>query len=78
MVCADTSDKGLREASKLLQRQGSIVNISASFHSPVPKYGVYAASKVAVEKLTEFAAKELGHKGINVCKRIDYHDSMIF
>jgi short-subunit dehydrogenase len=38
-----------------MQRQGSIVNIAASFHSPVPKYSVYAATKVAVEKLSVLA-----------------------
>jgi 3-oxoacyl-[acyl-carrier protein] reductase len=57
----------LSEAAKRLQDGGSIINISASFQgAPIPGYGPYAASKMAIEKLTEVAAKELGERGIRV------------
>ena len=58
---------GLSQAAKRLQDNGRIVNISASFQgAPIPGYGPYAASKMAIEKLTEVAAKELGERGITV------------
>lgn len=57
----------LREAAKRMRANGRIVNISASFQGgPILGYGPYAASKMAVEKLTEIAAKELGERGITV------------
>jgi 3-oxoacyl-[acyl-carrier protein] reductase len=57
----------LKEASKRMRDHGRIVNISASFQgAPIVGYGPYAASKMAVEKLTEVAAKELGARGITV------------
>lgn len=57
----------LREAARRMRVGGRIVNISASFQgAPIPGYGPYAASKMAVEKLTEVAAKELGVRGITV------------
>ena len=58
---------GLSQAAKRLQDNGRVVNISASFQgAPIPGYGPYAASKMAIEKLTEVAAKELGERGITV------------
>ncbi len=58
---------GLSQAAKRLQDNGHVVNISASFQgAPIPGYGPYAASKMAIEKLTEVAAKELGERGITV------------
>ncbi len=46
---------------------GRIVSISASFQgAPIVGYGPYAASKMAIEKMTEVAAKEFGAKGITV------------
>ena len=58
---------GLSQAAKRLQDNGRIVNISASFQgAPIPGYGVYAASKMAIEKITEVAAKEFGERGITV------------
>jgi 3-oxoacyl-[acyl-carrier protein] reductase len=57
----------LREAAKRLRNNGRIINISASFQgAPIPGYSVYAASKMAVEKMTEVAAKELGVRNITV------------
>ncbi|AIO95691.1 SDR family oxidoreductase [Burkholderia pseudomallei] len=57
----------LREASLRLKDNGRIVNISASFQGgPIIGYGPYAASKMAIEKLTEVAAKELGGRNITV------------
>ncbi|WP_299530610.1 SDR family oxidoreductase [Ulvibacterium sp.] len=57
----------LSEASRRMKDNGSIINISASFQgAPIPGYSVYAASKMAIEKITEVAAKELGQRGIRV------------
>ncbi len=57
----------LREAARRLVDGGRIVNVSASFQgAPIPGYGPYAASKMAIEKLTEVAAVELGSREITV------------
>ncbi len=57
----------LREAALRVSDGGRIVNITASFQgAPIPGYGPYAASKMAIEKLTEVAAKELGVRSIRV------------
>lgn len=57
----------LREAAKRLNDGGRIVNISMSFQGPpIPGYGVYFASKAAVEEMSRVAAKELGGRGISV------------
>lgn len=57
----------MAEAARRLRDGGRIVNISASFQgAPIPGYGPYAASKMAIEKLTEVAAKELGSRNITV------------
>jgi 3-oxoacyl-[acyl-carrier protein] reductase len=57
----------LREAATRLREGGRIVNISMSFQgAPIPGYGVYFASKAAIEQLTAVAAKELGSKRITV------------
>lgn len=57
----------LREASKKLSDNGSIINISSSVTRTLfPSYGIYSASKAAVEQLSRVFAKEIGHRGINV------------
>lgn len=57
----------LSEAARRLADGGAVVNVSASFQgAPIPGYGAYAASKMAVEKLTEVAAIELGERQIRV------------
>lgn len=57
----------LRESARQLTNNGRIVNVSASFQgAPISGYGPYAASKMAIEKLTEVAAVELGARGITV------------
>src|SRR5690606_31592113 len=57
----------LREASNRLPEGGSIINFSSSVVGLYqPTYGVYAATKSAVEALTHVVAKELGSKKINV------------
>ena len=57
----------MREAARRLADNGRIINISASFQgAPIPGYGPYAASKIAIEKLTEVAAQELGARNITV------------
>ncbi len=58
---------GLREAAKRLRDGGRIVNLSTSVIGLYqPGYGVYAASKAAVEALTHILAKELGGRGVTV------------
>jgi 3-oxoacyl-[acyl-carrier protein] reductase len=57
----------LREAARRLRDGGRIVNFSSSVTSlRQPTYGVYAATKAAVEALTAVLAKELRGRGITV------------
>jgi len=57
----------LREASKRLRDGGRIVNLSSSVTSLLqPTYGVYAATKAAVEAMTSILAKELRGRNITV------------
>jgi 3-oxoacyl-[acyl-carrier protein] reductase len=58
---------GLREAARRLRDGGRIVNFSSSVVGLYqPAYGVYAATKAAVEAMTHILAKELGPRGITV------------
>lgn len=58
---------GAREAANRLREGGRIVNFSSSVVGLYqPGYGVYAATKAAVEAITHILAKELGQKGITV------------
>jgi 3-oxoacyl-[acyl-carrier protein] reductase len=57
----------LREASKRLRDGGRIVNFSSSVVGLLqPTYGVYAATKAAVEAMTSILAKELRGRNITV------------
>jgi 3-oxoacyl-[acyl-carrier protein] reductase len=57
----------MREAAKHLEDRGRIINISSSTTDMLlPTYGIYCASKGAVEQLTRILAKEIGHRGITV------------
>jgi 3-oxoacyl-[acyl-carrier protein] reductase len=57
----------LREASRRLREGGRIVNFSSSITSRlVPTYGIYAATKAAVEAMTSILAKELRGRNITV------------
>jgi 3-oxoacyl-[acyl-carrier protein] reductase len=57
----------LREAANRLRDDGRIVNFSTSVVGLYqPTYGVYAATKAAVEALTHILAKELGPRRITV------------
>lgn len=57
----------LREASKRLRDGGRIVNFSSSVVGlKLENYGVYAATKAAVEALTAIMAKEMRGRNINV------------
>jgi 3-oxoacyl-[acyl-carrier protein] reductase len=58
---------GLREAAKRLRSGGRIINFSSSVVGLYqPTYGVYAATKAAVEALTHVLANELRGKNITV------------
>jgi 3-oxoacyl-[acyl-carrier protein] reductase len=57
----------MREAAATLRRGGRIVNFSTSVIGlAMPGYAVYAATKSAVETMTNILAKELRGKGITV------------
>ncbi|CAI1044028.1 3-oxoacyl-[acyl-carrier-protein] reductase FabG [Serratia entomophila] len=57
----------LREAAKRLRDHGRIINFSSSVVGLLqPGYGMYAASKAAVEALTSVLAKELRGRHITV------------
>lgn len=59
--------RGMREASRRLRDGGRIVSFSSSVVGLYqPGYGVYAATKAAVEAMTHVLAKELGPRGITV------------
>jgi 3-oxoacyl-[acyl-carrier protein] reductase len=58
---------GMREAARRLRDGGRIVNLSTSVVGLYqPTYGVYAATKAAIEALTHVLAKELGPRRIAV------------
>ncbi|OON39083.1 3-ketoacyl-ACP reductase [Izhakiella australiensis] len=57
----------MREAATRLNDSGRIINFSSSVVGLYqPQYGVYAATKAAVEALTHILAKELGPRAITV------------
>ena len=59
--------RGMREAARRLRNGGRIISFSSSVVGLYqPAYGVYAATKAAVEALTHILAKELGPRGITV------------
>ena len=59
--------RGMREAARRLRDGGRIISFSSSVVGLYqPTYGVYAATKAAVEALTHVLAKELGPRGITV------------
>ena len=58
---------GLREAAKRLRDGGRIINFSSSVVGTRPEtYGIYAATKAAVEVLTAIFSKELRGRSITV------------
>ncbi|HEY4287202.1 MAG TPA: SDR family oxidoreductase [Puia sp.] len=57
----------MREALNRLAENGSIINFSTSVNRlMVPTYGVYSATKGAVEQLSRVASKEAAARGIRV------------
>lgn len=59
--------QGMREGARRLQDGGRIVSLSSSVVGLYPpSYGIYAATKAAVEAMTRILAKELGPRGIRV------------
>ncbi len=59
--------RGMREAGRRLRQGGRIISFSSSVVGLYqPTYGVYAATKAAVEAMTHIVAKELGPRGITV------------
>lgn len=57
----------MREGARQLRDGGRIVSFSSSVIGTYPpNYGIYAATKAAVEAMTHVLAKELGSRGITV------------
>ncbi len=57
----------LREAASKLNGRGRIVNLSSTTtRMLLPTYGIYCATKGAVDQLTRIFAKEVGTRGITV------------
>ncbi len=55
----------MKESAAKMADHGRIINISSSVTRVMfPAYGVYAASKAAVEQMTRVFAKEIGSRGI--------------
>lgn len=58
---------GLREAAKRLRNGGRVINFSTSVvGTKLENYGIYAATKAAVETLTAILAKEMRGRNITV------------
>ena len=54
-------------AANILSDNGSIITISSSVTRTIyPKYGIYSATKAAVEQMSRVFGKEMGTGGINV------------
>ncbi|MBR1176115.1 SDR family oxidoreductase [Bradyrhizobium sp. KB893862 SZCCT0404] len=63
----DSVFRSLREAARRLRDGGRIVSFSSSVIGLYqPGYGVYAATKAAIEAMTHILAKELGSRSITV------------
>jgi 3-oxoacyl-[acyl-carrier protein] reductase len=59
--------RGMREAARRMRDRGRIISFSSSVVGLYqPTYGVYAATKAAIEAMTHILAKELGARGITV------------
>jgi len=59
--------RGMREAARRMRSGGRIINFSSSVVGLYqPTYGVYAATKAAIEAMTHVLAKELGPRAITV------------
>lgn len=59
--------RGMREAANRMTKGGAIVSLSSSVVGLYqPTYGLYCATKAAVEAMTHVLAKELGPRGITV------------
>ncbi|SCB55933.1 3-oxoacyl-[acyl-carrier protein] reductase [Bradyrhizobium shewense] len=57
----------LREATRRLRNDGRIVNLSSSQTGLLhPTYGIYAATKAAIEAMTQVLSKELRGRNITV------------
>jgi 3-oxoacyl-[acyl-carrier protein] reductase len=58
---------GMREGARRVRDGGRIINFSTSIiGNYLPTYGVYAATKAAVEAMTHVLAKELGKRAVTV------------
>jgi len=59
--------RGMRESARRMRNGGRVISFSSSVVGLYqPTYGVYAATKAAVEAMTHVVAKELASRGITV------------
>ncbi|MEG4999685.1 SDR family oxidoreductase [Microcoleus sp. B4-D4] len=59
--------RGLKEAATLLHNNGRVISFYASVtRLMLPTYGVYSATKAAVEQLKWVFAKEIAARGLTV------------
>lgn len=59
--------RGMREAARRMRDGGRVISFSSSVVGLYqPTYGVYAATKAAIEAMTHILAKELGSRRITV------------
>lgn len=57
----------MKEAATRLADNGKVINLSSTTtRAHFPNYGLYSASKAAVEQATRVFAKEMGRRGITV------------
>ena len=57
----------MKEAATRLADKGTVINLSSTTTRALfPNYGLYSASKAAVEQATRVFAKEMGSRGISV------------
>ncbi|SFB43074.1 3-oxoacyl-[acyl-carrier protein] reductase [Rhizobium sp. NFR07] len=59
--------RGMREAARRMREGGRVISFSSTVVGLYqPTYGVYAATKAAIEAMTHILAKELAPRGITV------------
>lgn len=57
----------MKEAAARLADNGTVINVSSTTtRTQFPTYGLYSASKAAIEQATKIFAKEMGSRGISV------------
>jgi Enoyl-[acyl-carrier-protein] reductase (NADH) len=58
--------EGAKEASKIMNKGGSMLTLTYESNKAIPNYKVMGVSKSALEARVKYLARELGTKGIRV------------